>query len=52
MPAPTVALEPATPSDAARLANLLELYIHDLSEVFPIELGTDGRKRPADPTLS
>ena len=38
-----VALEPAAPSDSALLANLLELYIHDLSEAFPIELGADGR---------
>jgi len=37
------ALEPAAPSDAALLANLLELYIHDLSEVFPVRLGPDGR---------
>lgn len=39
-----VALEVATPSDAALLSNLLELYIHDLSEVFPaVVLGADGR---------
>jgi predicted acetyltransferase len=31
-------------ADARVLANLLELYIHDLSEVFPdVELGADGR---------
>jgi predicted acetyltransferase len=41
---PDVALDVATPSDAGLLANLLELYLHDLSEVFPlIELGGDGR---------
>jgi predicted acetyltransferase len=33
----------AGPDDAALLANLMELYLHDLSEVFPIELGPDGR---------
>jgi predicted acetyltransferase len=25
------------------LSNLLELYIHDLSEIFPVTLGPDGR---------
>ena len=39
-----VVLEAAALRDAPLLANLLELYIHDLSEVFPaIELGADGR---------
>jgi predicted acetyltransferase len=39
-----ITLDPATPSDAPLLANLLELYIHDLSAAFPaIELGPDGR---------
>ncbi len=38
-----VTLELATERDATLLANLLELYVHDLSEVFPIELGVDGR---------
>ncbi len=28
---------------APLLANLLELYIHDMSEIVPIEIGTDGR---------
>jgi predicted acetyltransferase len=28
---------------APLLRNLLELYIHDLSEIFPVELGLDGR---------
>lgn len=37
-------LEIATPRDATLLENLLELYIHDLSEAFPaIELGPEGR---------
>jgi predicted acetyltransferase len=35
--------DPATPDDAALLANLLELYVHDLSEVFAVEPGPDGR---------
>jgi len=39
-----VVLEVAAPSDAGVLANLLELYLHDLSEVFPIlELAANGR---------
>jgi predicted acetyltransferase len=38
-----VTIEPATPADAALLTNLLELYVHDLSEVFAIEPGPDGR---------
>jgi hypothetical protein len=38
-----VALRLATPADAPLLSNLLELYAHDLSGIFPIELGTDGR---------
>jgi predicted acetyltransferase len=37
-------LEPATVADAPLLANLLELYIHDLSASFPgVQLGPDGR---------
>jgi predicted acetyltransferase len=38
-----VALAVAGPDDAPLLANLLELYLHDLSEFFPIEVGADGR---------
>jgi predicted acetyltransferase len=38
-----VVLEPATQSDATVLANLLELYSHDLSDVFALEPGADGR---------
>lgn len=41
---PDVVLDPATSADAGLLANLLELYIHDISEAFPqVELGPDGR---------
>lgn len=37
-------LDAAAPADAVLLANLLELYLHDLSDSFPaIELGADGR---------
>ncbi len=38
-----VSLEVAKERDSTLLANLLELYIHDLSEIFPIEPGADGR---------
>jgi predicted acetyltransferase len=41
---PTLAtLEPAAHRDAPVLANLLELYAHDLSVPFSLELGADGR---------
>src|SRR5438309_2789783 len=36
-------LESVTPGEAGLLANLLELYSHDLSEVFPIDLASDRR---------
>jgi len=42
-PVHEVALQRAAPDEAPRLANLLELYLHDLSEFFPIEVGADGR---------
>ena len=39
-----VSLDVATKSDDALLSNLLELYMHDLSAVYPnIEMGADGR---------
>lgn len=39
-----VVLDVATVADGELLANLLELYIHDLSDVFPnLEIGSDGR---------
>jgi predicted acetyltransferase len=38
-----VELEIATQASATVLANLLELYLHDISEIFPSELGDDGR---------
>lgn len=45
MDATLVSLEVATRADETLLANLLELYIHDLSPAFPnrIRLGADGR---------
>lgn len=43
-PATQVTLETAGPADGELLANLLELYIHDLSAIFArVELGADGR---------
>jgi len=42
--AQTVSLDAATAADETLLANLLELYIHDLSAAFPdVALGPDGR---------
>jgi predicted acetyltransferase len=38
-----VHLEPAGPEQMRVLARMLELYLHDLSEVFELELGADGR---------
>ena len=38
-----VTLETAEPGDAPALSCLLELYIHDLSEVFAVDIGEDGR---------
>jgi predicted acetyltransferase len=38
-----VTLEPAGAEHASLLANLLELYSHDLSEIFGLEVGPDGR---------
>lgn len=39
-----VTLESATATDATLLGNLMELYIHDLSAMFPqVKLGADGR---------
>jgi predicted acetyltransferase len=38
-----VTLERATPDMSPVLQNLLELYIHDVSDIFAVELGPDGR---------
>lgn len=40
-----VTLEPVLRSQAATLSNLLELYVHDFSELTAVELGEDGRFR-------
>jgi predicted acetyltransferase len=36
-------LDVARPDEAPVLANLLELYSHELSDVFGLEIGADGR---------
>ena len=36
-------LDTAGADDAPLLANLLELYMHDLSDIFSLDLGADGR---------
>src|SRR5690349_17846547 len=36
-------LELAREEERSLLANLLELYIHDLSEAFDVHIGADGR---------
>jgi predicted acetyltransferase len=38
-----IELVPAAPDQEPVLANLLELYAHDFSEFYEIELGADGR---------
>ncbi|MBB6095964.1 putative acetyltransferase [Povalibacter uvarum] len=38
-----VTVEPAAASDAPLISNLWELYAHDLSDVFSLELGSDAR---------
>jgi predicted acetyltransferase len=38
-----VVLEPVARERAAALRNLFELYVHDFSELLPLDLGEDGR---------
>jgi arginase len=42
-PSDQVTLERATPEMAPLLQNLLELYIHELSEIFSVDIRPDGR---------
>jgi predicted acetyltransferase len=42
-PAAHIEILPAAPEQAPILANLLELYAHDLSEFHDVDLGADGR---------
>jgi predicted acetyltransferase len=39
----TVSIEAAPAEAQPLIANLLELYSHDLSDVFPVDIGPDGR---------
>ena len=43
MPLAQIEIVPATAEQQSVLANLLELYVHDFSEIHPVELGPDGR---------
>jgi hypothetical protein len=43
LPADAVSVQRATPDMAPVLRNLLELYLRDLSDIFRIELGPEGR---------
>src|SRR5580692_1491697 len=43
MESPAVDLLPATPEQAPALENLFELYAHDLSAAFELDVGDDGR---------
>ncbi|MGA9669702.1 MAG: GNAT family N-acetyltransferase [Terracidiphilus sp.] len=38
-----IELVPAAPDQQSVIANLLQLYLHDFSEFYPLELGNDGR---------
>ena len=38
-----ISVVPASPDEAALLERLLELYLHDLSETFPIDVDLTGR---------
>ena len=42
-PSVQIAVIPATSEQRPILANLLELYAHDFSEFYDLELGADGR---------
>jgi predicted acetyltransferase len=43
MPFTRIELQPATRDQAPILMNLLELYGHDFSEFYPLDIGADGR---------
>lgn len=40
-----VTLSPASADEASLVGNLMQLYVHDMSETFPIDIGADGRFR-------
>lgn len=39
----SVTLRPAAPSDKPAIANLIQLYLHDMTEFMPFPVGADGR---------
>ncbi|ODT80184.1 MAG: hypothetical protein ABS76_17195 [Pelagibacterium sp. SCN 64-44] len=38
-----ITLRPATPADKPTIANLIQLYLHDMTEFMPFPIGSDGR---------
>ena len=38
-----IALRPATPADKPTITNLIQLYLHDLTDYMPFPVGSDGR---------
>jgi hypothetical protein len=42
-PLAKVEIQPQQPGEAPVLANLFELYLHDMAEWFGFDLGADGR---------
>ena len=39
----SITLRPATPADRPVIANLIQLYLHDMTEFMPFPVGPDGR---------
>lgn len=39
----SITLRPATPDDKPVIANLIQLYLHDMTEFMPFPVGADGR---------
>ena len=48
---PKIVLQNATLEQEPVLSNLLQLYIHDFSEFYPVDIGTDGRFRYPNQSL-
>jgi predicted acetyltransferase len=38
-----ISLRPATPEDKPVISNLIQLYLHDMTEFMPFPVGADGR---------
>lgn len=43
MSQPAITLRPATPADRPVIANLIQLYLYDMTEFMPFPVGPDGR---------